>query len=282
MEQYPQVDLSNWKQVGEGGNGIVYLSDDEPGVLLKINTVNTDEKDTKNDFYISKAVFELGIPTPEMYQMVMSGENYGYKCQAIAGKKSIASLCADDTSTIDTRATMMAQLLKEFHAKTVKDNEWIPSMKEIMMQAAQTTELVGGKAKARLIEFVKSIPESDHLLHGDLQMGNLIMADEKPYWIDLGRASHGIPLFDLGHFYLFCNIFGRSPRVQKIAHMTDKEMMQFWNTFALAYNGPANMDSFTRDCRKYAALDIIVLGMIQHLSFSERLFLGTLAKKMLK
>jgi uncharacterized protein (TIGR02172 family) len=282
MEQYPQVDLSNWKQVGEGGNGIVYLSDDEPGVLLKINTVNTDEKDTQNDFYTSKAVFELGVPTPEMYQMVMSGENYGYKCQAIAGKKSIARLCADDTSTIDANATMMAQLLKEFHAKTVKDNEWIPSMKERMMEAAQTTDLVGGKAKARLIEFVKSIPESDHLLHGDLQMGNMIVADEKPYWIDLGRASHGIPLFDLGHFYLFCNIFGRAPRVQKIAHMTDKELMQFWNTFAQVYNGPDNLDSFTKDCRKYAALDIIVLGMIQHLSFSERFFLGTLAKKMLK
>ena len=282
MEQYPQVDLSNWKQVGEGGNGIVYLSDDEPGVLLKINTVNTDEKDTQNDFFTSKAVFELGVPTPEMYQMVMSGENYGYKCQAIAGKKSIARLCADDTSTIDANATMMAQLLKEFHAKTVKDNEWIPSMKERMMEAAQTTDLVGGKAKARLIEFVKSIPESEHLLHGDLQMGNMIVADEKPYWIDLGRASHGIPLFDLGHFYLFCNIFGRSPRVQKIAHMTDKELMQFWNTFAQVYNGPDNLDSFTKDCRKYAALDIIVLGMIQHLSFSERFFLGTLAKKMLK
>ena len=282
MEQYPQVDLSNWKQVGEGGNGIVYLSNDEPGVLLKINTVNTDEKDTQNDFFTSKAVFELGVPTPEMYQMVMSGENYGYKCQAIAGKKSIARLCADDTSTIDANATMMAQLLKEFHAKTVKDNEWIPSMKERMMEAAQTTDLVGGKAKARLIEFVKSIPESNHLLHGDLQMGNMIVADEKPYWIDLGRASHGIPLFDLGHFYLFCNIFGRSPRVQKIAHMTDKELMQFWNTFVQVYNGPENLDSFTKDCRKYAALDIIVLGMIQHLSFSERFFLGTLAKKMLK
>lgn len=282
MEQYPQVDLTAWKQVGEGGNSIVYLSDDEPGVLLKINTVNTREKDTENDFYTSKAVYELGIPTPQMYELVMSGENYGYKCQAIAGKKSIARLCADDTSTIDANATRMAELIKEFHAKTVKDNEWIPSKKERMLQAAQTTDLVGGKAKARLIEFVKNIPESDHLLHGDLQMGNLIMADENPYWIDLGQASHGIPLFDLGHFYLFCNIFGRSLRVQHIAHMSHQDLMQFWNTFALTYNGPDNLEAFSSDCRKYAALDIIFLGMVQTLSFSERLFLGTLAKKMLK
>lgn len=42
------------------------------------------------------------------------------------------------------------------------------------------------------------------------------------------------------------------------------------------------MDAFLKDCRKYAALDIIYLGMVQKLSASERFFLGLLAKKMLK
>ena len=282
MEQYPQVDLTAWEQVGEGCHSVIYSSDAEPGVLLKIKTVDSDEKDIAKHFYTSKAVFELGIPTPEMYEVVMSGENYGYKCQAIAGKKSIARLCADDTSSIDANATLMAQLIKEFHAKTVKNNEWIPSKKELMLQAVKNTNLVSGKAKERLMELVENTPESNHLLHGDLQMGNLIVADEKPYWIDLGQACHGVPLFDLGHFYLFCNVFGRSIRIQHIAHMSHKELMQFWNTFALAYNGPDHLDAFTGDCRHYAALDIIFLGMSQKLSFTERVILGTLAKRLLK
>jgi hypothetical protein len=113
-------------------------------------------------------------------------------------------------------------------------------------------------------------------------MGNLIMADGKPYWIDLGRASHGIPLFDLGHMYLFCNIFGRSKRVQDIAHMTDAQLVQFWNSFALAYNGPDKMDEFIADCKRFAGLDLIMLGYVQDLSISERFFLGQLAKKMIK
>lgn len=42
------------------------------------------------------------------------------------------------------------------------------------------------------------------------------------------------------------------------------------------------MDAFIKECRKFAALDIIYLGMVQTLSASERFFLGLLAKKMLK
>ena len=284
MEQttYPQIELSAWKQVGEGGNGAVYVNDAEPGILLKVNTVDTSEDTIREEFYTQKAVFDAGVPTPQMFEIVQVGEFYGIKCQNIENKKSFSRLCADDPSSIDARAIQMAQLLKEYHAKTIEESQWIPSMKERMLEAAQTTELVGGKTKERLIEFVKSLPESNHLLHGDLQMGNLIMANDKCYWIDLGRAARGIPQFDLGHFFLFCNIFGKKGRVQEIAHMSDKQLVQFWEAFALEYNGPEHMNAFIKDCRKFAALDIVLLGMVQKLSASERFFLGLLAKKMLK
>jgi uncharacterized protein (TIGR02172 family) len=282
MEEYKNIDLSAWTKVGEGGNGAVYVNEAEPGVLLKVNTVDNSEKAIQEEFYTPKAVFETGVPTPELYEIVKVGDCFGVKCQEIPGKKSFARLCGDDPSSIDVRAGQMAELLKEFHAKTVQDSEWIPSQKERMIKAAETTTLVSGKAKERLIAFVKEIPECHQLLHGDLQMGNIILADDKPYWIDLGRATHGIPQFDLGHFYLFCNIFSRTSRVQEIAHMTDKQMIQFWNAFAMSYNGPDNLDAFQQECRRFAALDIIMLGMVQKLSFSERFFLGTLAKKMLK
>lgn len=279
---YPQIELSAWRQVGEGGNGAVYVNDAEPGVLLKVNMNDTSEDAIRKEFYTPKSVFDTGVPTPQMFEIVQAGDYFGVKCQNIQSKKSFSRLCADDPSSIDARSIQMARLIKEFHAKTIEDSQWVPSQKQRMLEAAETTALVGGKAKERLIEFVKSIPESNHLLHGDLQMGNLIMADDKCYWIDLGRATHGIPQFDLGHFFLFCNIFGKKGRVQEIAHMSDKQLVQFWNAFALEYNGPDHMDAFIKECRKFAALDIIYLGMVQKLSISERFFLGLLAKKMLK
>lgn len=44
MNTYPQIDLSAWKQVGEGGNGAAYVNDAEPGVLLKVNTLDTSAR----------------------------------------------------------------------------------------------------------------------------------------------------------------------------------------------------------------------------------------------
>lgn len=44
----------------------------------------------------------------------------------------------------------------------------------------------------------------------------------------------------------------------------------------------SNKESFNKNCKRFAALDIILLGHIQPQTFSERFFLGMLAKKMIK
>lgn len=89
-------------------------------------------------------------------------------------------------------------------ATVATGHKWIPSMKEVMLKAANTTNMLGKKSKERLI------------------------------------------------------------------------------SFALAYNGPEKLDEFTAECKRFAGLDIILLGMVQSLSVSERFFLGQLAKKMMK
>ena len=284
--EYSTVNIQDWTQVGEGGNGAVYINSNEPGVLLKVVHSHlqdgSEEATVAKEFHTSRAVYELGVPTPEMKELVKEGENFGFKCQNIEGKKSISRLCADDPAALDKWAQEMAALAQKLHATVATGHEWIPSMKEEMLKAANTTNMLGKKSKERLITFVQGLSDGETLLHGDFQMGNLIMANSKPYWIDLGRATHGIPQFDLGHMYLFCNIFSRSKRVQDIAHLTDKQMIQFWNSFAQAYNGPEKLDEFTAECKRFAGLDIILLGMVQSLSVSERFFLGQLAKKMIK
>ena len=127
--------------------------------------------------------------------------------------------------------------------------------------------------------------DTQNLLHGDLQMGNLILNSQSTpdcFWIDLGRAAHGLPLFDLGHLFLFCNVFSKTAKVQEIAHMTEQQMSAFWNAFALAYNGPDKLEEFNTACKRFAALDVILLGHIQKLNWHQRLFLGFLAKRLFK
>ena len=217
-----------------------------------------------------------------MLELVSVNGRAAIKCQAISDKKSFARLCHDNPEKLDDYAVQMAGLAKRFHATDASGKKDIPSMKALMTEAVSASEMLGSKAKKRVQEFVDSLEDAPNLLHGDFTFSNIIQADENAYWIDLGRAAHGLPYFDLGHFYLFCNIFGRQKRVQEIAHMTDAQMARFWDTFAREYAGTDDITSFNNSCKRFAALDIVLLGHIQPLTFSERFFLGMLAKKMIK
>ncbi len=311
-----EIDITQWTKTGEGGNGVAYINAAEPDVLLKLSRLDFAKADSLvREFELSKAVYELGISTPRMYELVSVNGRAAIKCEAVPGKKSLARLCADSPKRIDTYAARMAELAKAFHATpavgaaasgasgaatrgaasgaTPSGNgvisagmalaavAAIPSRKAIVAEAVSRSRLIGRRAKKKLLTFIDGLPDAPTLLHGDFTFSNLILAGDRHYWIDLGNASHGDPYFDLGHFYLFCNIFGRQKRVQDIAHLSDSQMVQFWNSFALAYNGPDNLDEFNRQCRRFAALDIIFLGHTQPLTFIERLFLAVLAKKMI-
>lgn len=278
-----ELDITQWTKVGEGGNGATYINQAEPGVLLKESYLELAKADDLvQEFNVSKAIYELGIPTPQMIELVSVNGRAAIKCQAIEGKKSFARLCHDNPEKLDAYALQMAKLSKEFHATNTEGVNAIPSMKALMREAVAQSAMLSDKAKKRVQGFLDTLEDAPTLLHGDFTFSNIILADDKAYWIDLGRATHGSPFFDLGHFYLFCNIFSRKQRVQDIAHMTDEQMIQFWNTFAKAYAGEENVEAFNKTCKRFAALDIILLGHIQPLSFSERFFLGMLAKNMIK
>ena len=295
MPNYKEIDLSAWTKKGEGGNGTTYINEQEPGVILKVSHREDGLLEAvSKEFYTSKAIYDLGISTPKMIELVRVQDEYGIKSQLISPGKSLARLCGEKPEMIEKLAICTAKLAKQIHSTSVPDDqtEWIPSMKALMLEALASTQMLSGRKLKEVTAFVESLEDAPTLLHGDFSMGNLIFQlqstdiqstkDLKPYWIDLGRAVHGIPMFDLGHMFLYCNIFSRNVRVQRIAHMKTDQMKQFWNSFALAYNGPDNMESFNAECKRFATLDLVLLGHIQTLNWHERLFLRWLAKKLFK
>lgn len=286
------ISLNDWKQVGEGGNGATYIHPSQPDVILKVSYLDDTEETMSQEFTASKAVYDLGLPTPQMMELVRVGKGVGIISQLISNKKSIARLCNEQPEHIEALARQMAEQTRRLHATVVPPTSPLPSMKERMIEAVRLTRMIGGKKRQALIEYLTNLPDAPTLLHGDLQMGNLIMDGEQPYWIDLGRAAYGMPMFDLGHLYLFCNIFSRTPKVQQIAHMTGQQMMTFWKTFAEAYlllstadveqSGLSTIEAFTAECKRFAAFNVILLGHIQTLNWHQRLFLGLLAKRLFK
>lgn len=98
---YSTILLNEWKQIGEGGNGATYINANNPDVLLKLSHQEGTEEAMSKEFFASKAVHELGIPTPEMKQLVKVGDDFGIVSQLIKNKKSMARLCNEEPERID-------------------------------------------------------------------------------------------------------------------------------------------------------------------------------------
>ena len=90
MADYPQIDLTEWKQVGEGGNGKTYEKLSEPEKILKVNNSRSNDlASVKQEFDVSRAVESLGLPTPRMFDIVRVGDAFGAVSERIRDKAFI-------------------------------------------------------------------------------------------------------------------------------------------------------------------------------------------------
>ncbi len=277
-----EIDITQWKQVGEGGNGKTYVNPAEPGVILKVNSARLNTREAvEKEFYTSRAAKDLGLSVPEAKEMVRVGNAYGTITQLIKPKRSLSRICCDEPARIEEMAQLLCARGKELFA-TPCNTTFFPSRKQQLTRALAKIQFVGKKNRRRIEAFAQSIPESDTCSHGDFQMGNIILSGEQHYWIDLDRLGHGDPMFDIGHLYMLCNVYSRIKRACDLFHMTRPQLQCFWNAFATAYTGKDDHADFDRQARRFACLDVILRYEFATPTLPEKLFFALYIHRLAK
>ena len=127
---YPQIDLSQWQQVGEGGNGKTYVNPAAPGEILKVNNARLSTLEAvKHEYDVSKAVEALGLTVPQVFRIVRVGDAYATISQLVKDKKSLSRICHDEPERTEEMARLLCQKGKELFS-TPCNTDYFPSRKE--------------------------------------------------------------------------------------------------------------------------------------------------------
>ena len=279
---YPQIDLTQWQQVGEGGNGKTYVNPAAPGEILKVNNSRLSTLEAvKHEYDVSKAVESLGLSVPQVYRIVRVGDAYATISQLIKGKKSLSRICHDEPERTEEMARLLCRKGKDLFA-TPCNLEFFPSRKEQVLWAIDHAGFVSKKNRRIIRAFAESIPEKTTCVHGDFQTGNIIQSGDSFYWIDLDRFAYGDPMFDIGHLFQICKVYAPMKQVQDIFHMSLDQFNRFWDAFAKEYTGKEDHSEFDRLAGRFACLDVIVRTYFVRPSFLEKLFFSMHVRKLVK
>lgn len=97
MNDYKTIDKQQWaclNKEGDAGSGLIYINPDEPDVILKTSrrAQEASRDNIVKEFYTAKAVYDLGVPTPKVVEIVKIDGQFGIKSQYIKSKVSLPAL----------------------------------------------------------------------------------------------------------------------------------------------------------------------------------------------
>ena len=208
---------------------------------------------------LSRMVYQLGIPTPEPGDYVVSEDGRrGIRYRRIIGKKSYSRAVSDDPGNVEKYAGEFAVMCRDLHSVHL-DTSLFENVKDRYCRLLAENPFFTAAEKDKLERFIREAPDADTAIHGDLQYSNAIFAGDKKYFIDLGDFCYGNHLFDIGMVYLCCYLSGED-FIQETFHMPKAVARRFWDCFAPVYYGTdRSLKDIEEEIRPFAGLKTLII-----------------------
>lgn len=254
-----KIDLNEYEYAGEGANGASYNHKSNPSIMMKLYNAAAPYEIIVSELELAHKVYALGIPTPKPGDFVTDGQGrYGIRFERIQDKISFARAVGNEPERVEEFAREFARMCKELHNTHLPAREF-PNIKDVCLKMLEENPYFTPEEKVKVAAFIKSTPDTDTAIHGDLQFGNAIFSNGKKYFIDLGDFACGNPLFDLGMVVLCC-CYDDEAFLREVFHMGPDTAYQFWIYFAKEYFGEnADIDALSKQLRPYAGLKVLII-----------------------
>lgn len=263
------VSIEGCPVLGVGSMGTVYQIDQD--TIIKVYEV-VDKLDTiENEVTKAKQAFLLGVPTAIPFDIVKVGDKYGAVFELIKAKNCNDYL-VENLDKLDAVCKRYADFIKTIHSVEAEGID-LPDIKEMYLDHLNDVKaLISEDLYGRILKLINSIPSNDNIIHGDLQVRNVMISDDEMILIDMDTLSHGNPIFEFGGLYMTYITFGvhEPENTKQFLNITNEESEKlFYTTLKYYFEGDAE-DTFKE---KLSA--ITALGLLRFLFLIGGLGIGT-------
>jgi len=194
---YRKLSVDGCEIIGEGANGKVYRLDAD--TIVKVYTEGTFD-DILRERDLAKKAFVLGINTAISYDIARIGNHYGTVFELLDAE-SLASLISKHPDEIDKYVDMYVDLLKKIHSTEVEDGS-MPKIKDLALSWVKIAKTyLDPEVGAKLEKLVNEVPDSNHMIHGDYHLKNVMVQNGEAILIDMDTLCVGNPVFELGSVF---------------------------------------------------------------------------------
>ena len=190
--------------IGKGAKGTVYRIDKE--TIVKTFKDGSDISDIERERKLARTAFVLGIPTAISYDVVkIQGGGYG-SVYELLDASNLADELASGRKTMDEVVQLEVDLLKTIHSTEVNPDQIPPFTEKAMKWLEYDKDHLPADKYEKLCSLVQSIPDDNHLIHGDFHMKNIMYQNGECLLIDMDSLSHGNTVYEL--VTIWCSYVG--------------------------------------------------------------------------
>ncbi|MTI94342.1 MAG: aminoglycoside phosphotransferase [Firmicutes bacterium] len=191
--------MSRGELIGIGRTAEVYAWGKDKLVKLYFENFPTEAIEREAD--ISRAVWEQGIPSPEVFGIVKVGNRKGLIFEKIPGQSMLSHIEARPWLVMSF-GREMARLHCKIHGSSLEE---LPPQKARITQAiGEAADLLGAQTE-KILDHLETLNGQQAVCHGDFHPDNILIRGSNAIAIDWTNAYSGHPASDVARTWIMIN-----------------------------------------------------------------------------
>ena len=231
---YRTISVEGLPVIGRGFFGTVYRMDNE--TIVKMYHGEGSVPMIENEKKMAQKAFLAGIPTAISYDIVKAGEDYGSVFELL-NARTFHELAQTEEMPLDELIRRYTDLLKLVHHTEMKSGEF-PSCRERFLEYLDVIKVHLDEAQYEgLKRLLVKMPEEYTVVHGDIQMKNVMLSGDEAMLIGMDTMGTGNPVFEFAGLYVTYRSFEEDDPANSMAFlsMPGEMVNEIWNRITEAY-----------------------------------------------